>query len=1032
MRTALSIVVLASIPGPVFSQQDRPVLEVWPVEIELTSRRARLQIVASGRWADGGMSDLTRSAKFEADDESIATVKAGVVIPRGNGKTTIKVRAFGQDALIPVTVSDFDEADPIRFRYETLAVLTKQGCNAGSCHGSPKGKGGFSLSLFAYAPEIDEEALIRDGFGRRTNPQDPDASLMIRKPMLRIPHVGGKKLRKTDEAYDILHQWILEGAAGLSQDEPECVRIEVYPNTSRVLDLTREDRTAQQLSVLAHFSDGSVRDVTRIATYGTSHGEVASVGAAGLVTAHQAGLTAVTVRYLEHLKSVYFTVIRPVDGFQWIEQPVASYVDSHVNARLRQMSLLPSGRCSDEVFLRRVSLDLTGLLPPVETTRSFLADASGSKRAKLIDRLLASEEHARFWAQKQADLMRVNAKLLPDGRADLLGSWIIDSFRKNQPFDEFARAVITASGNTRTTAPANFFFAIESTNDITETTSQVFMGSRINCAKCHNHPFENWTQEDYYSIGAVFARVRKDGDLISVADTGEIRHPASGKVMHPWGLPKNVDANSLNDDRRNVFAKWLTAKENPFFARVEVNRIWSHLFGTGIVNPVDDFRSSNPPSNVDLLDSLAADFLRSGYDRRHIIRTVCNSFTYQRSTAVNSTNENDDRLFSHAIPRLLSAEQIFDAVGQVTGVQRPLIEVARDEAVTKTELHNVLDQIAADQPRWEESLQKEIASRPVWQTPWHSMGPFRTKTFDAAVSTIFFHEPTVDLTATSGELKWTSRPEWSDGKKHILNKVVGATLLHRVLIAREDSVVSVSLGADDSVRLWINGRQLPDAEGTGGVTPGEHVFRLTLTKGRNELVMRIANSGGECAFHYELLDELGKAVGVPKSPAEILQIAAKPVAERSRSEKRRLLTWKQDSSKLVQLLRRKLNTIAARSVYATQCTVPRQTDFLKAFGQPERTSPCACERSSEPTLDQALQMLNGKTVLDQVNQSPSRFEPLSDETLVEELYLAALARSPRDHERKTATEYLAGRNRRQAIRDLVWAVLNTQEFLLQH
>lgn len=1007
-------------------------LEVWPESIELSSKRARVQIVVTGLSEAGDAVDLTRSADFQIGDKTIAIVENGIASPRKNGETTVTVNAAGLRASIPIRVSNHEDDDPIRFRYETLAVLTKQGCNAGSCHGSPKGKGGFSLSLFAYSPEIDEEALIRDGLGRRTNPQDPDSSLMIRKPMLRIPHVGGKKLRKSDEAYRILHQWILEGVRGNSQNEPDCVRVEVYPKSSRVLDLSRKGEATQQLSVLAHFGDGSVRDVTRIATYGTSHDKVATVGASGLVTAHEAGLSAVTIRYLERLESVYFTAIRPVDGFVWTEQPETSFVDTHVNSKLRQMSILPSAVCSDEVFVRRVSLDLTGLLPTVEATRAFLQDDSKTKRAELVDRLLNSEEHPRFWAQKQADLMRVNSQLLPDGRADLLGSWIIDSFRKNQPFDEFARQVVTASGNTKQNAPANYFFAIESTNDVTETTSQVFMGSRINCAKCHNHPFENWTQEDYYSIGAVFARVKKDGDLIGIAESGEMSHPTSGKVMRPWGLPKNVDPSSLKEDRRIAFASWLTSNDNPFFARVEVNRIWSHLFGKGIVNPVDDFRSSNPPSNVELLDALSDEFLRSGFDRRHIIRTICNSITYQRSTEPNSTNENDELLFSRVWPQLLSAEQILDAVGQVASTQQPVAVIAQAEAETNAELGKLLARIESDQPRWEEALQEEVNRLSIWQDSWYSIGPFPTKSYNEAVVKTFFNEPAVDLSAASGKLKWQQQPYWNDGKKHLLNKAVGATLLVRSLIAREETTATVSLGTDDGVRVWLNGKQIHDFSEARGVQPGEDRIEVSLRKGRNELLLRVANAGGECAFQYELLDANDKPIAVPNSPPEILQIASRPAGERSAEDRARLLTWKQESSKLVQLLRAKLKTLQSREGYATQRTVPQQTDFLKAFGQPKRESPCACERSSEPTLDQALQMLNGSTVLDRVNRSQIRFEPLSDQKLVEELYLAALCRAPRDGELKTATDYLKGRDRQQAIRDLVWAVVNTQEFLLQH
>ncbi|MFP6763338.1 MAG: DUF1549 domain-containing protein, partial [Planctomycetaceae bacterium] len=393
MRTLACLVYLFPMQSAVAGS---PVtrLEVWPAAIELTSKRARLQIVVTGLSASGQAIDLTRQAVIKSRDKTVAEMTGSLAVPVTDGETALHITAAGLQVDVPVRVSQQARGDPIRFRSETLAVLTRQGCNAGSCHGSPRGKGGFSLSLFAYSPAIDEEALIRDGLGRRTNPQQPDASLIIRKPMLRIPHVGGKKLRRTDEAYRILHQWILEGAHGHAVDEPECLRIEVYPDSQRVLDLSRENRMSQQLSVLAHFSDGTVRDVTRIATYGTSHDQVATVDADGLVSAHESGLSAVTIRYLSHLESVYFTAIRPVDSFQWRQQPESGFVDAHVNAKLLQMSVLPSSICSDETFIRRVSLGLTGLLPAPDTTRKFLQNTSRTKRAQQIDRLLAAEEHA--------------------------------------------------------------------------------------------------------------------------------------------------------------------------------------------------------------------------------------------------------------------------------------------------------------------------------------------------------------------------------------------------------------------------------------------------------------------------------------------------------------------------------------------------------------------------------------------------------------------------------------------------------------
>ena len=770
-------------------------IEVYPAEVNLSSQRGRSQLVVTGFYSNGDLRDLTRVAKIKSSDEETATVANGVVVPHQDGSTTLKITVGKQSIDVPVAVSNQAEPDPIRFKYETLAILTKQGCNSGSCHGSPQGKAGFSLSLFAYAPHLDEEALVRDGFARRTMVIDPPASLLLKKPTLRVTHVGGKRLRRGELAYQILHDWIYEGANGEPNDAPSCTTIEVYPDQQRIL---RKPHADQQLSVIAHFSDGTTRDVTAIATYDTSHGDVVDVESDGLVRGAGRGQAAITVRYLEHLKSVYFTIVEDVEGFVWNDPPENNYIDGHVHAKLRQLQYLPAGVCSDEVFLRRLNLDLTGLLPTVERVKKFLADDAAAKRAKLIDELLASEEHARFWSLKTADLMRINAEKLKDGRAALFANWIYEACRDNVPVNEFARNVLLASGNTLENPAANYFQAVGTPEDLAETTSQIFMGSRIGCAKCHNHPFENWTQNDYYRISAVFRRVENKDNIIKLAANGEMKNPLTGKVMRPWGAIANQVVDETTD-RRIAFANWLTGADNPFFARVEVNRIWSHLLGRGFVEPIDDFRSSNPPANVELLDALAADFIDSGYDRRHIIRAICNSRTYQLCVETNAFNETDEQLFSHARVRLLSAEQIQDAVALVTGA----------------------------------------ASHP----------------------------------ATNGD----------------------------------------------------------------------------------------------------------------------------------------------------------------RTKFATQRPLPDQTEFLRAFGQPKRETPCACERASEPTLDQALQLLNGKQVFGQVNASVSRFGKLDDDALIDELYLAAFSRAPTDFEAAFAKRHLnTNDNRHDAIRDLVWALVNTQEFMFQH
>lgn len=1010
-----------------------------------------MQLVVTGYRADGTSVDLTRVCTFDvsstaADVSSARVTATGVVSPKHNGRATISVRFEKLQATTQVVIENFHKPDPIGFRYETLAALTKQGCNAGSCHGSPRGRGGFSLSLLAYAPAIDEEALIRDGLGRRTNLQDPDASLLLKKPMLRVTHVGGKRLRKSDTAFEILRQWIYEGAKPDTDNAPTCVGIDVYPQAPQQLDIDQrsidpESKSQpkrgrdQQLAILASFSDGSTRDVTRIATFTTSHKTIATVDANGIVTGQRRGQAAISIRYLDHLESVYFTVVEPVAGFEWKQSPANNELDRLVNAKLKQLKYLPSAISTDEVFIRRIHLDLVGVLPTAIEVREFLADHVEDKRSKVIDRLLATRSFARFWAQKQADLMRINPKFLPNGRSEQFAEWIVEAHHTNVPFDQFVRNILTSAGNTRRVAPANYFYAIESNEHLTETTAQVFMGSRIGCAKCHNHPFENWTQNDYYSIGAVFARVKKKGDEIVIDQAGETRHPTTGVVLRPWGFPKAADPRT-DIDRRVPFVAWLTAKDNRLFARVEVNRIWSHLFGRGIVDPVDDFRSSNPPANVALLDWLAKQFVDCNFDRKQIIRLICNSQTYQRSSSSNASNELDEELFSHALPRLLSAEQMLDAISGVCGFVRPLIEIDANENKTRTELEKLLKQIANDQDRWERKLTDKFGSQPVSSAPWQRIGPFGARSFDEAYNKKHIAEPDPQLDATHrGNLKWQQQLDWEDGVAISLGKKTQADYLYRTIQSTVPATANVEFGCAGGYKLWINAELVAESKEIRPAKRGDKKHTIKLNAGVNTLLLKIAHSGGGSALIFDLKNESGSAVPTAAIASEILAIVKTERANRSAEQTRQLVQWKQDQLPLVKLFRKKLADSPERKKYATQRLLPNPDDpFLRAFGQPKRESPCACERSNEPTLDQALQLLNGRSVLDRVNGSVSKYSKLSEQKAVEELYITALSRLPRTTEKEVAMKYLDQHQneREQALRDLVWAVINTQEFLLQH
>jgi len=1015
-------------------------VEVYPERVRLTSRRSRIQLVITSRDADGRLRDVTHRATVRSSKPGLVSVRNGRVSPSDDGvdgQATLHVVWQDETVEVPVEVSGQKQPDPIAFKYETLAAMTKQGCNAGSCHGSPDGKGGFSLSLFAFDPDHDTESLVRGGLNRRVNVFAPLESLMLKKPMLRVPHVGGKRLRPTDAAYMILKRWISEGARPDRDGAPTCEKIVVYPGPSRVL--ARPDAT-QQLSVLAHFTDGTVRDVTRLATFDTSHRDIATIDADGRVTGQSRGQAAITVRFLEHLESVYLTFVEEVEGFEWPVVAEHNFVDRLVNSRLKLLSIAPSPTCDDRVFLRRVYLDLTGLLPSAAAARTFLAEKKLGKRARLIDRLLATDQFARFQALQLADLLRVNPKVLGADRAKLFANWIAEAMVTNRPYDQLTRDLLTSTGDTRLVAEANYFAAIPKTEDVAEATAQVFMGSRIQCAKCHNHPFENWTQDDYYSIGAAFHRVARQADRISVVGGGEMVNPRSGKVMTPWGRNRVMPRPLANADRRVAFAGWLTARGNPFFARAAVNRIWDHLFGRGIVDPVDDFRSSNPPSNVELLDRLAAEFEKSGFDRRQTVRIICNSQTYQRSTITNRFNRDDTTLCSRAPVRLLTAEQLQDAIGYVTGSVKTVEQSDAVVAESRRELERVGEELRTKRPQWEAGLVERLKKAAWWHGAWWSAGAFTAKTAETTHSKDFGPETSsgrFDASRAFGpnKIRWQPRPDWNRGQQINLPKGAHkAMYAWHVVHARAETRVRLRVVADDGMKVWHNGQLVFDF---AQVLPDdkEQQPEIVLRPGANRFLLKIVNKGGAWHFTWRLESTQPDSISAPAVadlPDALTEVLMTPVEKRVAEPAARLDRFYLMRDGRIEKLRVRIES-GARDQYATQRPFPGSDAFLKAFGQPERNTPCACERSSEPTLDQALQLLNGQRVHDQVARSVGRFSKLENGPLVAELYMSAFSRKPSTDERVAATQHLVeATDRNAAIRDLVWAVINTQEFIFQH
>lgn len=1067
LATALVVSLRAVHADECASSSNVPVMRITvePQELWLRSPRSRAQLIVTGYRADGSIVDLTHAARFECGDIRVSTVDAaGTVHPVQDGRTSVRVDYDGLHTTTEVTVSGQHAVEPVRFHAEVLAILTKQGCNAGSCHGSPHGKNGFHLSLLAYAPEIDAEALIFDGYARRINRLNPDESLLLKKPTLKIPHGGHKRLREGTPPYAILRQWIVEGAGEDGPDEPACTGIELTPRERREL---RAPHLSQQLAVHARFSDGSNRDVTHLAKFESSHDDVARVDETGLVTGGERGEAAVSVRYLDFIQPFPVTVVHDGAGFVWTAPAEHNGIDRHVNNKLRQLKFLPSETCPDEDFVRRVFLDVIGLLPTVEETRRFLADSSMDKRSALIDSLLKRPEHARFWAQKAADVMRVNAAAMKDGRAERFSRWLAQTIGENMPFDRFTETLLTAAGDTLEQPPANYFVALPTMEDCAEATAQIFMGSRVQCAKCHNHPFENWTQDDYYSLAAVFARVDAKPARVTIASKGEAKQPSTGEVMRPWGMIEHPVAATGGDsiDRREAFATWLTAAENPYFARVEVNRIWSHLFGRGIVEPVDDFRLSNPPANGELLDFLAAEFVHSGYDRQHILRTILNCQTYQRSAVPAAGSETEEHWFSHARIRLLSAEQLHDAIGRVTGTLLPHEQAIAGRITQATaELDTLVARLGREQPQWEAATLVVLSEVPRMAGHWFSIGPLPVEDAEhesgnarriEELPVDFREEFHRDPGATD---RWQIHPEWVDGRNVVLGGKGEVHYLSRRIAARATQPVEVRLRSPNAITLWVNGREVFPREAVRSPkSPDQEVFvTFELEPGTNTLLLQLRSEEGPNSFRFDLAepgvlqqvnpvdeqilfakrlfygdpDDGGTSASIPHPIGVILKT---PAETRTEAERDLLIVYYHSTQPQMALLRDEIVRLEGRLDFATQRAVPDSDEFLRAFGKPDRETSCVCERAEKPTLLQALQLLNGPLVHRRVQAGARRYRELGDDRLVETLYLAALSRLPTEDERRTATAYLDGAEQRDAaVEDLLWAVINTRDFLFQH
>jgi hypothetical protein len=643
---------------------------ILPPSVELTGPEARQQLITEADLGDH-QEDWTGSTEWTSSDPKIATVDAhGLVRPAGDGEARITARSKGQTASVMVRVKNAHAAFTWSFRNHVIPVMTKMGCNQGACHGALAGKNGFKLTLRGYDPEVDYDTLTRQAVGRRVSLADPEASLILAKPSFAIPHGGGKRFAKDSLEYRVIREWIAAGAPAPAADDVQIRDLEVYP-AAAVLAPGAE----QQIVVRAKYSDGHVDDVTRWVKFSSTNEGAATVDDWGQVKMTGAGEAAITLWYSSRVLYARTTVpySNPISADAYDAFKRRNYIDDLAFAKWKSLHLAPSKPADDATFLRRAYLDSAGILPSSEEVETFLADAAPDKREKVIDRLLEREEFFDYWAYKWSDLLLVSSRRLNSTAMWSFYNWIRDSVKTNKPWDQFAKDIFLTSGSTRQNGALNYFVLHKDPIDLTETTTQAFLGQHLTCARCHNHPLEKWTQQQYYQMANLFSRVGiKSGttsgeNIVFAKQSGDILHPRLLRPLPPTPLDGKSVPLEAPEDRRAAFAQWLTGPQNGMFARNLVNRVWANFMGRGLVDPVDDLRATNPASNEELLSALCKDFVEHGYDVRRLIRTIMNSAVFQLSSDANSTNTADNVFYSKHIVKRLAAEVILDAMSQVTG-----------------------------------------------------------------------------------------------------------------------------------------------------------------------------------------------------------------------------------------------------------------------------------------------------------------------------------------------------------------------------
>jgi hypothetical protein len=658
---------------------------VTPERVELVGNLERAQLVVRQRCvggsADEKCDDLTARATYQSSDPAVISVdEHGRLLAVGDGQAKIEIKVADQHVEVPVAVSGVSDQPPIGFTNHIRPILNKAGCAMAACHASQHGKGGFKLSVFGSEPDKDREAMVRDALLRRADFVQPERSLLLLKPTMQMSHGGGKRLEKGSVDYQTMLAWIAVGAPGPQKADREVMQLTVTPPLR-----VGQTGLTQQLRVEAEYSDGAKRDVTASARYDSLDEGVVAVDGSGYVTAIGKGQGAVMVRF-EGQAAVSLVVVPYAHEIQLADWKSNNFIDELAEKKFRELAIEPSPLCDDATFVRRAFLDAIGTLPTVEETQAFIESTDADKRAQLIDRLLGltgdpaldtyNDAYAAWWSLRWSDLLRNNSADLGEQGMWAMHNWIRESLRTNKPFDRFVRELITARGSIYTTGPANYYRVHKDASMLAEATAQLFLGVRIECAKCHHHPFEKYSQDDYYGLAAFFARTgTKNSEefglfgreqQVIVRDTGDVKHPRTNQVVGPKPLDGPPADHPL--DRRIPLAAWLTSADNVYFSKSVVNRYVGYLLGRGLVEPVDDLRSTNPATNPALLEALAKSFTESGYDLKQLVRTIMVSRVYQLDSQPTEANAGDDKFYSHFHVKRLPAEALIDAIDRVTGV----------------------------------------------------------------------------------------------------------------------------------------------------------------------------------------------------------------------------------------------------------------------------------------------------------------------------------------------------------------------------